>query len=670
MGFNFGAFAAGALEGAGDLMEKQHKETKDTIDKNMTFAYQQGLPFHRARKEKQRKLEGYASDLSNMQLSADQVSVVMGKSEKFISDFIDNSIREKKNNPKFDISSQVTVKDGGKITAWQDVQMGTADLSSVPQQQPSSRKSLFSSMAGTGNSASNSGFGRMKDRAQAEMEGITGASYNDVTAAAGGYYNYEAGSEGTVTMTDSAAANAYEGNSIQLQEMRDMSGMRYQSALWEAKDRVARGDIRDKTWEFTQLQQKWATRAGEAAFDANLDTIDLQDKLDDITYRTRQRKYGNSPEQGMYAIQLALSEEQMKPDSDPERVAMLQKSKMEIGVFLGEMTATKRNADQTVSFGQWNDTYESRVQEILALTIDPGNPAWYFDEYTKQRSFDFSLSESKEAGVAAKAQATSEFIQSVRDMTENNIPVSTYLKSWMYGERMDVDLISLPASPIGSEPVDPKAFYAFKQSAVPKNAKAAKDESGRTVGYTLPAPQGYVESTDGPLRIHPMPKYKTFVKITGKQLLDERAKQAAKRAATQAATKAATTARVSNQESTFRDMELATGNTTDQEQMNLPSGSSGTSDPWDQMKAYFSSKGKDIADAKEATAMNRQLASNNNADATVEEFQAMTTLFGQVRYGSLSPTELRAALEKIAVGGFNYRQITYAQGELAKLDAQ
>ena len=35
MGFNFGAFAAGAVKGAGDLMEKQNKETRDTIDSKL-----------------------------------------------------------------------------------------------------------------------------------------------------------------------------------------------------------------------------------------------------------------------------------------------------------------------------------------------------------------------------------------------------------------------------------------------------------------------------------------------------------------------------------------------------------------------------------------------------------------------------------------------------------
>jgi hypothetical protein len=175
-----------------------------------------------------------------------------------------------------------------------------------------------------------------------------------------------------------------------------------------------------------------------------------------------------------------------------------------------------------------------------------------------------------------------------------------------------------------------------------------------------------------------MPKYKTFIKITGQQLLDKRADGIARKVAADIATQKATAAKVSEQESTFRDMELSMGNPTsedsteqvDPDQMNLHSGSTSSGDPWDQMKAYFTTKGKDIKDAKEAMAMNRQLASNNNANASVQDFQAMNTLFGQVRMGSLSPEELRAALEKIATGGFNPRQIAYAQGELAKLDAQ
>ena len=51
MGFNFGAFAAGAVKGAGDLMEKQNKETRDTIDSNMKFAYQSGLPLCQGKAE-------------------------------------------------------------------------------------------------------------------------------------------------------------------------------------------------------------------------------------------------------------------------------------------------------------------------------------------------------------------------------------------------------------------------------------------------------------------------------------------------------------------------------------------------------------------------------------------------------------------------------------------
>ena len=96
MGFNFGAFAAGAVKGAGDLMEKQNKETKDTIDSNMKFAYQSGLPFVRERQKRLRSLTGQANDLANLGLTPDEVNAVMGQSDKQIQEFIDGSIKEKK----------------------------------------------------------------------------------------------------------------------------------------------------------------------------------------------------------------------------------------------------------------------------------------------------------------------------------------------------------------------------------------------------------------------------------------------------------------------------------------------------------------------------------------------------------------------------------------------
>ena len=103
MGFNFGAFAAGAISGAGEIMEKQHKDTKDSIDANMKFAYEQGLPFHRERMKDKKRFEGYASTLQNMQLGADQISVVMGKSEDFIKDFIVKSTAEKEAKPEVSV---------------------------------------------------------------------------------------------------------------------------------------------------------------------------------------------------------------------------------------------------------------------------------------------------------------------------------------------------------------------------------------------------------------------------------------------------------------------------------------------------------------------------------------------------------------------------------------
>jgi len=395
MGFNFGAFAAGAIKGAGDVMEEQHKETKDTIDKNMKFAYEQGLPYHRQRRNDLRKFEGYASTLRNFQLSPDQVSAVMGKSESFIQDFIKNSSDESKaTGGAFDVSSQITLPEGGEIRDWRGVHMGTVDLPQIEQPKQTANKSIFGSLMGTNDNGDSSGFNSLVDQTRSEMSSITGTSYNDVAAAAQGAYKYTQGTDSTINIVNTASQMQREGNIIQLDEMRQMSGMKYQSALWDAQSRVKLGERADETWEFTKLQVKWKKAAGIARFDSGIDAISLQGELDDIAYKTRQYKYGPTPEAGLYAIQLALSEEQMLDNPDSEKIAKLEKSKLQIGVFLGEMRASEKDANQTITFGQWNDSYESRVVEILALTIDPDNDAWYVDTQGV-RKFDFSREQSK-----------------------------------------------------------------------------------------------------------------------------------------------------------------------------------------------------------------------------------------------------------------------------------
>jgi len=459
MGFNLGAFAAGAIKGAGDLMEEQHKETKDSIDKNMKFAYEQGLPFHRARKDKLRKFKGYAADLQNMQLSADQVSVVMGKSEKFITEFIANSQREKQDVPTFDIASQVTMKDGGTITPWENVQMGTIDLPSIEQVEAPKRKSLFSTM--TGAPSTSSGFDRMKNKTQTEMEGITGASYNDVSAAAGQYYNYEVGSEGTVNMINSSASRAYGDADIRSNELAELSPIRIEGALFQLANAKVGAERDDQRYIVEEMANKIKLRADTAWFDSNIDADILQDKLSTIKKNILTRNFGVTPEQGLYAIESAILQEKLVDSPDPEKIEMLEKNRMSVLILLGDQESRARDVNQTLTYGHWNTAYDSRVLEILSANVQSDDPAWVYDEVTRVKSFDWSRSNSKAYEDAAKAQTAFEFTQNVRRQHKDGLVPNNYLTQFMYNKfQLDPSIISLPIHPTKVADVDKDAVYA------------------------------------------------------------------------------------------------------------------------------------------------------------------------------------------------------------------
>ena len=306
MGFNFGAFAAGAIKGSGDLMEKQHKETKDSIDTSMKFAYEQGLPYVRAREKKLQTFKGYASDLSSMNLSADQISVVMGKSESYIKEFISSSIAEKKRKPKWEIGSQVNPT--GTITPWEDVQLGVADPESIKPIKAPNRTSLFSSM--TGITGDGSGFNQMKNRAQSEMEGITGASYKDVTAAASDTYKYSLGSEGTITMADSSASMGSEYTTIQLADLKRNSPIIYGNLLRNSKFSKKEQDRAEFQWKFEKKKEELEEKLFDKKIAMGIPTLQLQGELDTLIYNAKINEYGTSPENGYWLSTLALMDEQ------------------------------------------------------------------------------------------------------------------------------------------------------------------------------------------------------------------------------------------------------------------------------------------------------------------------------------------------------------------------
>ena len=519
MGFNFGAFAAGAIKGAGDLVEKQHKETKDTIDSNMKFAYEQGLPFHRQRMKDKKRFEGYASTLQNMQLGADQISVVMGKSEDFIKDFIVKSTAEKESRPDFDIPSQVIVKNGGNITDWRNVQLGTIDLPKVNRKTQSSNSSLLGSMLGTNRSSGNStGFNNLVDKTRAQMESITGTSYADVAAAGQQAYSYEQGSEGTVNIVNTSAQLNMESKQLQVQYQREMNPLNLATAQWNATNRETVAERAAAQDEFDVLKRKWAKASGEYRFESGLDNdqVDEQIALIEESVKTRAQG-GPTPEAGLYSLHLAIAEEMALPEPDQEKLAKLQSSKLTIGIFLGERAA-QTDGNSNISFGQWNSSYNSRVDEILALTVDAKNPAWYSDG-RGVRQFNFNLNQSKEAGKQAKAQATSEFIESIRELKAAGRPISSDLQQWLVGKRdFDIDLVNLDTLPENPEDIQDDKMYAVFSLKIPIGSVQDADENGKFLPtYSYPPKAGYSEQSDGAIPRYPLPKFATWSKRTGAQ---------------------------------------------------------------------------------------------------------------------------------------------------------
>ena len=518
MGFNFGAFAAGAISGAGEIMEKQHKDTKDSIDSNMKFAYEQGLPFHRERMKDKKRFEGYASTLQNMQLGADQISVVMGKSEDFIKDFIVKSTAEKEARPEFDIPAQVTVKEGGNITDWRNVQLGTIDLPKVNRPTQSSSSSLLGSMLGTNRSSGNSeGFNRLVDKTRSQMESITGTSYNDVAAAGQQAYSYEQGSEGTVNIVNTSAQLEMESKQLQVAYQKEMNPLNLATAHWNATNRKTVAGRLEAQEEFEVLKRKWATAAGEYKFEAGLDKAQVDEQIALIEESVKTRNQGGpTPEAGLYSLHLAIAEEMALPEPDKEKLAKLQASKLSIGIFLGERAA-QQDSNSSISYNQWNSSYNSRVDEILALTVDAQNPAWYSDNGV--RRFNFNLNQSKEAGKQAKAQATNEFIASIRELKAAGRPISADLQQWLIGKQgFDIDLVNLDMMPEDPADMQDGKTYAVFSLKIPEGSNQDRDEAGNKLStYSYPPKSGYDAQSDGPIPRYPLPKYATWSKRTGAQ---------------------------------------------------------------------------------------------------------------------------------------------------------
>ena len=500
MGFNFGAFAAGAIKGSGDLMEKQHKETKDSIDTSMKFAYEQGLPYVRAREKKLQTFKGYASDLSSMNLSADQISVVMGKSESYIKEFISSSIAEKKRKPKWEIGSQVNPT--GTITPWEDVQLGVADPESIKPIKAPNRTSLFSSM--TGITGDGSGFNQMKNRAQSEMEGITGASYKDVTAAASDTYKYSLGSEGTITMADSSASMGSEYTTIQLADLKRNSPIIYGNLLRNSKFSEKEQDRAEFQWKFEKKKEELEEKLFDKKIAMGIPTLQLKGELDTLIYNAKINEYGTSPENGYWLSTLALMDEQsLGIDADPERIEMLEKNQFTMSILVDNQLQRTAKAGQVVSYSQLQSTFKNRVLQILAKTVNPDNTLWITNA-DGTVDFDFSRELGQKLAKKARQQAANEFADSARASSARGVPVSNYLTAFMdFNPYLDPDSATLPLAPTNKADVDDKQMYVIKVVVPLEHTKAQrldvkKNGSGDIISYQPAEKKGFVEGKDAP----------------------------------------------------------------------------------------------------------------------------------------------------------------------------
>ena len=504
----------------------------------MKFAYEQGLPYVRAREKKLQTFKGYASDLSSMNLSADQISVVMGKSESYIKEFISSSIAEKKRKPKWEIGSQVNPT--GTITPWEDVQLGVADPESIKPIKAPNRTSLFSSM--TGITGDGSGFNQMKNRAQSEMEGITGASYKDVTAAASDTYKYSLGSEGTITMADSSASMGSEYTTIQLADLKRNSPIIYGNLLRNSKYSKDEQDRSRFQWKFEKKKEELEEKLFDKKIAMGIPTLKLQGELDTLIYNAKINEYGTSPQDGYWLSTLALMDEQsLGIDADPERIEMLEKNQFTMSILVDNQLQRTAKAGQVVSYSQLQSTFKNRVLQILAKTVNPDNTLWITNE-DGTVDFDFSRELGQELAKKARQQAANEFADSARASSARGGPVSNYLTAFMdFNPYLDPDSAILPLAPTNKADVDDKQMYVIKVVVPLEHTKAQrldvkKNGSGDIISYQPAEKKGFVEGKDLPTpRVEvEYPRQWRYEKSSGENVklkIDERAQQSVDNAA-------------------------------------------------------------------------------------------------------------------------------------------
>jgi len=466
MGFNFGAFAAGALEGAGEIMEKQHKETKDTINKQMEFAYAQGLPFHRARKERLRKMTGLASDLQSLNLTPAQVNSVMGKSDAYATEFLKSSLAELGRNPNFDVSSQIT--DIGTSGPWRPIKMGTVDPASLVQPAIPQRSSVFGAITGT-NGGTSDGSSRLRDRAQASYEATTGVSYDDVSAASQGNYTYADASDAVITLKDSSSFLQQSSNemSVETQRMNLNFAKNTQAGKLEEfyvrlKASKTAGEAAEMQAEIDKIMQPALIAAADFAVEAGTPVELLKDNIVRWNRNALLGRFGSNPQEGLHIATVSLYNELKSDNPNAENVALLKETIELQNISIGSI---KSENESDLSFGHFNIAYNSMLVKHLNKAFpDPknrnftigndGTPIW-----------DMTGTVGSAVEQRARESANYDFLKMARQVVRNTGDSSKHLVGFAASLGIEKSKLELPLFPSKQSKIKADTNYLIMDKA-------------------------------------------------------------------------------------------------------------------------------------------------------------------------------------------------------------
>ena len=647
MGFNFGAFAAGAVKGAGDLMEKQNKETRDTIDSNMKFAYQSGLPFVRERQKRLRSLTGQANDLANLGLTPDEVNAVMGQSDKQIQEFIDGSIKEKKMDTKFDPASQINMQEGGTITPWKDVKMGTIDTPSINTPKPMGRRSILSSLMGSDGSGSDAGFDRLRSKAEQEMSSITGVSYNDVSAAAQGAYNYGERSDATINLVDSSvsAAARMQQLNLEIAEKLGTKGVDAQLfAFSRAKIGAEREDkraiIQDKINEIDLMTLKFK-------IDNDMPQKELENELSEIKQAQLEYDFGTDSYDGLFITSRAIMIEQLKDDPNKEKLKSLYATRSFLHQTIAEQSALKKDSSAEISFPQYKAIFDEEAKRIVKDYVGENE---YFTYSDGVATFDYTKMNAQAYEKYARQQAASNWITNMR---ETGQPVSQQMTNWMgLNQKMfggsAQDLATLPAYDASN--VDPKQRYVFTVDAPSgiDGAKKVRTASGKVV-WEIPQV--------GEIGVIQVPVVKAYRVATGEKI-------------TQALANAKIKASDKVKDDAIKEQNRVIQDTMDEQTGEIIAEREATNA---QQTLSIGEQRRQVANKESAaTALAEQsyrdIAAENFKAATDDQKRQMNTIQNTLMSNNnIKPANRKAMLEQLEMSGTNWMHIKFAKEELAKL---